>query len=115
LTTLTDSVKTTAQKHENDTTTVRFAIAYNNVKIFRGDMQARSDSLTFNSIDSIARLYVNPVMWNEGSQFTADSIQFVLTGGKLTKAELMSNAYYISREDSLYFNQIKSTDMIGLL
>lgn len=114
-----DTVTTTVRdtvpplKLEEDTTTVRFTIAFNNVKIFRGDMQARSDSLTFNSIDSIARLYVNPVMWNEGSQFTADSIQFVLAGGKLTKAELMSNAYYISREDSLYFNQIKSTDMIG--
>jgi lipopolysaccharide export system protein LptA len=113
LNTITDSSKATMLKHESDTTTVRFTIAFNNVKIFRGDMQARSDSLTFNSIDSIARLYVNPVMWNDGSQFTADSIQFVLTGGKLTKAELMSNAYYISREDSLYFNQIKSTDMIG--
>ncbi|MBP6364948.1 MAG: hypothetical protein KA300_02425 [Bacteroidales bacterium] len=98
---------------QKDTTTIRFTLAYNNVKIFRGVMQAKSDSLTFNSIDSIARLYTLPVMWNEGSQFTADSIQFVLSGNKLSKAELMSNAYYISREDSLYYNQIKSTDMIG--
>ena len=52
-------------------------------------------------------------MWNEGSQFTSDSIQFVLSGNKLTKAELSSSAYYISKEDSLYYNQIKSTDMIG--
>ncbi|GAB1374002.1 MAG: OstA-like protein [Bacteroidales bacterium] len=98
---------------QKDTTTIRFTLAYNNVKIFKGVMQAKSDSLTFNSIDSIARLYTKPVMWNEGSQFTADSIQFVLSGNKLSKAELMSNAYYISREDSLYYNQIKSTDMIG--
>ncbi|MDD3272800.1 MAG: OstA-like protein [Bacteroidales bacterium] len=98
---------------DSDTTTIRFALAYHNVKVFRGDMQARSDSLTFNSIDSIARMFVNPIMWNEGSQFTADSIQFVLSGKKLSKSELMSNAYYISKEDSLYFNQIKSTDMIG--
>ena len=96
-----------------DTTTVRFALAYNNVKIFKGVMQARSDSLIFNSIDSIARMYKRPVMWNEGSQFTADSIQFILSGNKLSKAELMSNAYYISKEDSLYYNQIKSIDMIG--
>ena len=96
-----------------DTTTVRFALAYNKVRIFRGDMQALADSLTFNSIDSVARMYRDPVMWNEGSQFTSDSIQFVLSGNKLTKAELSSSAYYISKEDSLYYNQIKSTDMIG--
>lgn len=96
-----------------DTTTVRFALAYNKVRIYRGEMQALADSLTFNSIDSVARMYRDPVMWNEGSQFTSDSIQFVLSGNKLTKAELSSSAYYISKEDSLYYNQIKSTDMIG--
>ena len=96
-----------------DTTTVRFALAYNKVRIYRGEMQALADSLTFNSIDSVARMYRDPVMWNEGSQFTSDSIQFVMSGNKLTKAELSSNAYYISKEDSLYYNQIKSTDMIG--
>ena len=102
-----------AELNLSDTTTVRFALAFNNVKIYSGEMQARADSLSFNSLDSIARLYTNPVMWNEGSQFTSDSIQFIITSGKLKKAELLSNAYYISREDSLYFNQVKSTDMIG--
>jgi lipopolysaccharide export system protein LptA len=96
-----------------DTTSVRFALAFNNVRIFRSDMQAIADSLVFNSIDSIARMYRDPVMWNEGSQFTADSIQFVMSKNRLVKAELISSAYYISKQDSLYFNQIKSADMIG--
>lgn len=96
-----------------DTTAVRFALAYNKVRIFRSDMQAIADSLVFNSIDSIARMYRDPVMWNEGSQFTADSIQFVMSKNRLVKAELISSAYYISKQDSLYFNQIKSADMIG--
>ncbi|MCE5321232.1 MAG: hypothetical protein LLF93_09070 [Bacteroidales bacterium] len=96
-----------------DTTAVRFALAYKKVRIFRSDMQAIADSLVFNSIDSIARMYRDPVMWNEGSQFTADSIQFVMSKNRLVKAELISSAYYISKQDSLYFNQIKSADMIG--
>jgi len=96
-----------------DTTAVRFALAYNNVRIYRSDLQAIADSLVFNSIDSIARMYRDPVMWNEGSQFTADSIQFVMSKNRLVKTELISSAYYISKQDSLYFNQIKSADMIG--
>ena len=96
-----------------DTTAVRFALAYNKVRIYRSDLQAIADSLVFNSIDSIARMYRDPVMWNEGSQFTADSIQFVMSKNRLVKAELISSAYYISKQDSLYFNQIKSADMIG--
>ncbi len=96
-----------------DTTSVRFALAYNNVRIFRSDMQAIADSLVFNTIDSIARMYHDPVMWNEGSQFTADSMQFVTSKNRLVKAELISSAYYISKQDSIYFNQIKSADMIG--
>ena len=96
-----------------DTSIVRFALAYNKVRIYRKDMQAIADSLVFNSIDSIARMYKDPVMWNEGSQFTSDSMQFVTSNNKLVKAELISSAYYISKEDSLYFNQIKSADMIG--
>ncbi|HBY02007.1 MAG TPA: hypothetical protein DEG92_05630 [Rikenellaceae bacterium] len=96
-----------------DTSLVRFALAYHKVRIYRKDMQAIADSLVFNSIDSIARMYKDPVMWNEGSQFTSDSMQFVTSKNKLVKAELISSAYYISKEDSLYFNQIKSADMIG--
>jgi hypothetical protein len=40
-------------------------------------------------------------------------MQFVVSGKSLTKAELLSSAYVISKEDSVHFNQIKSTDIIG--
>ena len=97
----------------SDTTTIRFVQGFHNVKMHRSNIQGLCDSLVFSSLDSMARLYGKPILWNEENQFTADSMQFVVSGKSLTKAELLSSAYVISKEDSVHFNQIKSTDIIG--
>lgn len=95
-----------------DTTLIQFIDAYHNVRIYRGDMQGLCDSLVYTGIDSIARFYKDPVLWSEvKNQFTADSIQVVLENNALSKANLLSNAFIISREDSVHFNQIKSPEM----
>lgn len=97
----------------SDTTTIRFVQGFHNVKMHRSNIQGLCDSLVFSSLDSMARLYGKPILWNEENQFTADSMQFVVSGKSLTKAELLSSAYVISKEDSVHFNKIKSTDIIG--
>ncbi|MEZ7885069.1 MAG: OstA-like protein [Bacteroidales bacterium] len=97
----------------SDTTTIRFVQGFHNVKMHISNIQGLCDSLVFSSLDSMARLYGKPILWNEENQFTADSMQFVVSGKSLTKAELLSSAYVISKEDSVHFNQIKSTDIIG--
>lgn len=95
-----------------DTVTVAFIDAFHHVKFFRNDLQGICDSLVYTGIDSIARFYKDPVMWNEiKNQFTADSMQVVIKNGKLNKANLLSNAYIISQEDSIHFNQVKSPEM----
>lgn len=95
-----------------DTTQIVFIDAYHHVKIYRGDLQGLCDSLVYTGIDSIARFYKDPVFWNDVKhQFTADSIQAVLKNNALTKINLLSNAYIISQEDSIHFNQVKSPEM----
>ncbi len=96
-----------------DSTQIRFITANRDIRIFRSDFQGLCDSLMFNSIDSIIRLYKNPVLWNENNQFTGDSIQLVLSDSKLKRTELLSNAFVITKEDSLHYNQIKSADIIA--
>lgn len=104
-----DSVLTAAAP---DTTQIVFIDAYHHVKIYRGDLQGLCDSLVYTGIDSIARFYKDPVFWNDVKhQFTADSIQAVLKNNALTKINLLSNAYIISQEDSIHFNQVKSPEM----
>ena len=98
-----------------DTTTVSFVEAYHNVRIFKSDIQVLCDSLLFTSIDSIARLFTDPVIWYEiRSQITADSMQFLLRNQALDRGYLFSNAFVISEEEpDRYYHQIKSPEMIG--
>ncbi|HIZ86690.1 MAG TPA: hypothetical protein IAC03_00810 [Candidatus Coprenecus pullistercoris] len=98
-----------------DTTGVDFVEAYHHVRIFRDDMQVTCDSLLFTSLDSIARLFKEPVIWYETtSQITADSMQFLIRDKSLDKGFLFSNAFVISEEEeNRYYHQIKSPEMVG--
>ena len=98
-----------------DTTQVDFVEAYHNVRIYKSDVQVLCDSLLFNSIDSIARLFDAPVLWYEiKSQITADSMQFLMRNGTLDKGLLFANCFVISEEEpGQYYHQIKSPEMIG--
>ena len=85
-----------------------------NVKLYRKDMQVRCDSLNFTDLDSIARFYINPIVWNDGNrQYTADSLSVLIRNGGMDRASLMSNAFIITQEDSLYFDQIKGADVMA--
>lgn len=105
------AVEETAVEETAKDTLYRYIDANKNVRFFRSNLQGRSDSLSFNSIDSIIRLYKNPVIWSEDNQFTSDSIQIVISEKRLKRADLISNAFVISKEDSIHFNQIKATDI----
>ncbi len=97
-----------------DTSSVVFVDAWHKVKVFKNDMQALCDSLVYTGIDSIARLYIDPVVWNAGKhQFTSDSIQLVIKNNALNKANLISNAFVASQEDTVYYNQIKGAEMVA--
>ncbi len=98
-----------------DTTQVSFVTALGNVKVYREGMQLVCDSLEFNSLDSLVRLYISPMIWNEiDTQISADSIQFLVQGQTLKKGFLYSNSLVVSSEEKgKYFHQIKSPDMIG--
>lgn len=99
---------------QKDTTKITFISVFHNVKLFRSDLRGVCDSLIYTSIDSIARFYKNPALWNEEkTQFTADSIQLSVRNNAIYKANLIENAFIISEEDSIHYNQIKSTEMVA--
>ena len=76
-----------------DTTKIGFLLATKDIRIFRKDMQVRCDSLRYSDLDSIARLYVNPIVWNEGRrQYNSDSLFVLLRNEKMERANLLSNA-----------------------
>ena len=98
----------------SDSTKIGFLLGLRNVKVFRKDMQVVCDSLVYNDLDSLVRLYRSPIVWNEiRRQYSADSITVVLKNRALEKASLMSNAFIVVQEDSLCFDQIRGTEMMA--
>ena len=97
-----------------DTSRIGFLFSQGDVRIFRKDMQVRCDSLLYSDLDSIARLYKEPVVWNEGRrQYNSDSLFVLIRNDKMERANLLSNAFIHTEEADGYFDQIKSTDVIA--
>ena len=97
-----------------DTTKIGFLEAIGKVKIFKKDMQVVCDSLLYSDLDSLARLYKDPVIYQEITrQYTSDSVSLVIKGGGMEKASLMSNAFIAIQEDSSHFDQIKGAEMLA--
>ena len=97
-----------------DTTKVGFMYGIHNVKIFRNDIQMRCDSMQYCDLDSIARFYMDPVVWNDGNrQYSADSLFILVGGGGPRKASLQSNAFVITQEDESSFDQIKGAEIMA--
>jgi len=97
-----------------DTVTTRVIRAYHNVKIFKSNIQAKTDSLFYTSADSTLRCYGNPIIWSEGSQVVGDTIYVQFKKNKLNNLQAFKNAFLVSTpKDSLRFNQIKGRYMTG--
>jgi lipopolysaccharide export system protein LptA len=86
-------------------------LAYNKVRIFKKDMQGKADSLEYRMADSTLYFYKQPVLWSEGNQMSADSIRMLLKNNTLDKVFLTANAFVISQDTLLNFNQIKGRRM----
>ncbi len=101
-------------KAPKDSTKIGFLEAMGKVKIFKKDMQVVCDSLLYSDLDSLARLFKEPIVWQEVvRQYSADSIFLVVNGGTMQKANLLSNAFISIKEDSVHFDQIKGTEMMA--
>ena len=97
-----------------DSTKIGFLKATRNVRLYRKDAQIVCDSLNYCDLDSLARLYINPAVWQEGSrQYVADSIYVVVRNNAMDRASLMSNAFITIKEDTDHFDQIKSAEMMA--
>ena len=104
-----DTLKTSFDSTKNE----RQLFAYNHVRMFKPDLRAHCDSMTYSSLDSLIKLYKTPVVWSQENQLTADLISIQISGNKIDKLFLYTNSFIISREDIVHFNQIKGKNMIG--
>lgn len=97
-----------------DTTKIGFLEAIGKVRIFKKNMQVVCDSLLYSDLDSLARLFKEPIIWQETiRQYSADSVSLVVNDGAMEKASLMSNAFITIQEDTSHYDQIKGAEMLA--
>lgn len=87
--------------------------AYPKVQIFRGNLQGKCDSLTYDRQDSIIYLNRNPVLWQARNQLTSDSMQIRSKRGQVDEMRLYANAFAVSQDTLLNFNQTKGRNMLA--
>nr|WP_081987590.1 OstA-like protein [Pedobacter glucosidilyticus] len=99
---------------ESDTTKIRVVSAWRKVRVFKSDLQARSDSAFFSYGDSTLRIFQAPMVWAQGSQISADTMYLQMVNKKMDNMDMIRNAIVVNTEqDSAYFNQVAGKIMKG--
>lgn len=95
--------------------TNKVALAYHNGRIYSKQYQAVSDSIVFNTVDSITHLMKIPILWSDSVQVTGDTVRIYPKGEKLDYAHVIGNATIVQQLDSIRFNQICGKDILAFL
>jgi len=90
-------------------------LAYHNVKIFKSDMQGLADSVEYRSLDSTIYFYHNPSLWSGENQMTADTISMLIKKNTIDRIYLIANAFVVSQDTLINYNQIKGRKMTAYL
>ncbi|MDO4758907.1 MAG: OstA-like protein [Rikenellaceae bacterium] len=89
----------------------RFVKGFRNVKIYRSDFQAICDSLTAQTLDSTAHLYLKPVLWNQTNQITSEVMDIFTSRSQIEHVEFIGEPMMVSQFDTVYYDQITGKDM----
>jgi lipopolysaccharide export system protein LptA len=89
-------------------------LAYNNVKIFKDDLQGIADSLVYIASDSTLHFFNDPVLWTEDNQMTADSIRMLISNKTIDRIYLVANSFVVSQDSLKHYNQIKGRTMTAI-
>ncbi len=81
------------------------------VKILEKSFTAICDSIAFSDQDSIFRLYDQPMVWADSTQFSGDSILMYLQNKEIHKIEVIEKGFIINQLDQEVFNQIKGKNI----
>jgi lipopolysaccharide export system protein LptA len=91
----------------------RYLLAFNNAQMIKSDLSGIADSLVYLTEDSTLYFFNDPVLWNDKSQITADSITLMIANEEVEKVFLNRKAFNITKDTLGNFNQIKGRKMTG--
>jgi len=104
--------KTTAIKTSADSS-IRYFLAFHHVRIFNDSLQAVSDSLHYTTLDSTFKLFGDPVVWNDKTQVTGDTIYMFTERQKAKRVYVFNNGMIINQASDGIYNQIAGRTLNG--
>ena len=109
-----DTIRAIENKRDTDKgNTDQVILAYNNVKIYKSNLQCKADSMAYHSIDSTIRFYHNPIFWSHDNQITGESISLVIKEESIEKMYIHVNAFITSLDTLGNYNQVKGREMVS--
>jgi len=98
---------------DSEADTAKYLLAFNSIQLTKTDLAGIADSLVYNYSDSSIRLFQDPVMWNQKSQISADSMVFYIVNEELDRVFMKDKAFAIMTDTLLNYNQMKGRQMTG--
>lgn len=98
---------------DGEADSMKYLLAFRAVKLVKSDMSGVADSLVYNYSDSSIQLFKDPVMWNQKSQITADSMVFYIANEELDRVFMKDKVFVITQDTISNFNQMKGRTMVG--
>lgn len=89
----------------------RIIKGYRNVKMFRPDIQVVCDSMVMATSDSVVRMRLSPVLWNEENQVTAEQMDIITFNQSPVRGEFTGHPIMAQQIDTTYYNQVAGKDM----
>lgn len=93
--------------------TIRYFLAFHNVRIFNDSLQAVSDSLYYSTEDSVFRLFRNPVFWNDKTQVSGDTMYLYTENQKAKRLYVFNNGIVINKANEAMYNQVGGRTLNG--
>lgn len=92
---------------------IRYFLAFHHVRIFNDSLQAVSDSLHYSTIDSTFKLFGSPVVWNEKTQVTGDTIYMYTENQKPKRIYVFFNGMIVNKSGEGLYNQVAGRTLNG--
>ena len=92
---------------------IRYFIAFNQVKIFNDSLQALCDSLYYSTEDSVFRMFRDPVFWNDKTQVSGDTIYLFTKNQKAERLYVFNNGMVVNQSNDQLYNQMAGRTLNG--
>lgn len=105
-----DTLKLITYNNKTDSV-YRDMLAYRKVRVYRQDVQAICDSLSFSTKDTCLRMFYEPVLWHGPQQILGEHIDIYMNDSTIDWAHIYNQSLSVEHVDSTFYNQVSGKEM----